>query len=45
MEFTLKYGWGHEDVVYDYLKMLDERLPFESRISLNLSPENQKPSE
>jgi hypothetical protein len=36
VEFTLKYGWGHEDVVYDYLKMLDGRLPFESRISLNL---------
>ena len=28
VEFCLKYGWPDEDVVYDFLKILDPRNPF-----------------
>ncbi len=36
IEFTLKYGWSHEDIAYDFLKLLDKRNPFKASISFNI---------
>jgi hypothetical protein len=37
IELTLKSnGWSHEEVVYDLVKLLDERNPFEGVISFNV---------
>lgn len=36
IELTLKLGWRHEEVVYDLLKLLDARNPFDFVVSLNL---------
>jgi len=36
LEITLKSGWTHEEIVYDFVKLLDGRNPFESVISLNV---------
>lgn len=36
IEFSLKYGWANEEIVYDFLKMLDKKNPFLASISLNI---------
>ena len=36
IEITLKAGWAHEEIVYDFVKLLDGRNPFTSVISLNV---------
>lgn len=36
IEFSLKYGWSNEEIVYDFLKLLDNKNPFDTSISLNL---------
>lgn len=36
IEFSLKYGWSHEEIVYDFLKLLDKKNPFKASISLNI---------
>ena len=36
IEFKLGYSWAHEGVVFDFLKMLDQRLPFGARFSFNV---------
>jgi len=36
IEFCLKYGWSDEEVVYDFLKLLDGRNPFKASISYNV---------
>jgi hypothetical protein len=36
VEFSLKMGWGDEEVVYDFLKLLDPRNPFTAAFSHNL---------
>jgi len=35
IEFTLKFGWSNEEIIYDFLKLLDSRNPFRTSISLN----------
>ena len=35
IEFTLKFGWSNEEIIYDFLKLLDTRNPFRTSISLN----------
>ncbi len=34
--FSLKYGWSHEEIVYDFLKLLDKKNPFKVSISFNI---------
>lgn len=36
IEFSLKYGWSNEEIVYDILKLLDKKNPFTVSISLNI---------
>lgn len=36
IEFTLKYGWNQEEIVYDFLKLLDKKNPFNISISYNI---------
>jgi hypothetical protein len=36
IEFSLKYSWSHEEVVYDFLKLMDSRNPFVVAISCNI---------
>lgn len=36
IEFTLKYGWSNEEIVYDFLKLLDKKNPFKVSISFNV---------
>jgi len=36
IEFQLKYGWAHEEIVYDFLKLLDGKNPFTTSISFNV---------
>jgi hypothetical protein len=36
IEFTLKYEWSHEEITYDFLKLLDKRNPFKISISFNV---------
>lgn len=36
IEFSLKYGWSDEEIVYDFLKLLDKMNPFKVSISLNV---------
>lgn len=36
VEFTLKYGWSNEEIVYDFLKLLDKKNPFNISISFNV---------
>lgn len=36
LEITLKSGWTHEEIVYDFVKLLDGRNPFRSVVSLNV---------
>lgn len=36
IEFSLKYGWSNEEIVYDFLKLLDEKNPFNASISFNV---------
>ena len=36
IEFSLKYGWSREELVYDFLKLLDKKNPFKVSISLNI---------
>ena len=36
IEFSLKYGWSNEEIIYDFLKLLDRKNPFKMAISLNI---------
>ena len=36
VEFSLKFGWSNEEIVYDFLKLLDGKNPFKTSISLNV---------
>lgn len=36
VEFSLKYGWSNEEIVYDFLKLVDKNNPFNTSISLNM---------
>lgn len=36
IEFSLKKGWCHEEIVYDFLKLIDRRNPFKAAFSHNL---------
>ena len=36
IEFSLKYGWSNEEIVYDFLKLLDKKNPFSVSISFNI---------
>lgn len=36
IEFSLKYGWSNEEIIYDFLKLLDRNNPFNTVISLNI---------
>ena len=36
IEFSLKYGWSHEEIVYDFLKLSDRKNPFKASISFNM---------
>jgi hypothetical protein len=36
VEFSLKYGWSNEEIVYDFLKLVDKNNPFSTSISLNM---------
>jgi len=36
IEFTLKYDWAQEEIVYDFLKLLDGKNPFTTSISFNM---------
>ncbi len=36
IEFTLKYGWNTEEIIFDFLKILDSKNPFKIGISYNL---------
>lgn len=36
IEFSLKYGWSHEEVVFDLLKLMDGKLPFQLSVSHNI---------
>ena len=36
IEFCLSYGWAHERVVFDLLKLLDRRNPFQITFSFNV---------
>lgn len=36
IEMTLKYGWSNEEVIYDFVKLLDKGNPFEVVYSLNV---------
>ena len=36
IELTLKYGWSDEEVIYDFMKLLDKKNPFSTAISLNV---------
>jgi len=36
IEMVLKFGWSHEEVVYDFLKLLDSRNPFDASFSFNV---------
>jgi len=36
VEFSLKNGWSEEEIVYDFLKLLDKNSPFKASISFNL---------
>jgi len=36
IEFSLKYGWSNEEIVYDFLKLLDKKNPFNASISFNV---------
>jgi len=36
IEFSLKYIWSHEEIVYDFLKLLDCNNPFKVSISFNI---------
>lgn len=36
IEFTLKFGWSQEEIIYDFLKLLDPENPFKTAISLNV---------
>ena len=36
IEFTSKYGFSSEDLIFDFMKLLDKNIPFEYVISFNL---------
>jgi hypothetical protein len=36
IEFSLKYGWSNEEIIYDFLKLLDKKNPFTASISFNI---------
>ena len=36
IEFSLKYGWSNEEIIYDFLKLLDKKNPFNASISFNI---------
>jgi hypothetical protein len=35
IEFMLRYGWCKEEIIFDFMKLLDKRNPFEFTISVN----------
>lgn len=36
VELTLKFGWSQEEIIYDFLKLLDPKNPFKTAISFNM---------
>jgi hypothetical protein len=42
IEVTLKDTWSHEELVFDYLKLLDKRIPFKTVFSFNVIIRKQK---
>ncbi len=36
IEFSLKYGWSKEEIVFDFLKLLDKKNPFKMSISYKM---------
>jgi len=36
IELTMEYGWTHEEIVYDFIKLMDARNPFKVAISYNV---------
>ncbi|MGY4686386.1 hypothetical protein [Petrotoga sp. DB-2] len=42
IEFTLKYGWSNEEIIYDFLKLLDKKNPFKVSISFNVIFQKRK---
>lgn len=36
VEFSVKYGWSNEEIVFDFLKLLHKENPFKTSISLNV---------
>jgi hypothetical protein len=36
VEFSLKHGWSNEEIVYDFLKLMDKNNSFNTSISLNM---------
>lgn len=36
IEFSLKYGWSNEEIIFDFLKLLDKKNPFKLSISFNI---------
>jgi hypothetical protein len=45
IEFTSKFGWSMEEIVYDFLKLLDNKNPFKSVFSYNLVLRNNRLSQ
>lgn len=35
IEITSKFGWGNEEIIYDFVKLLDNKNPFKKVISIN----------
>jgi len=36
IEFSLKYGWSNEEIIFDLLKLMDRKNPFKMVISFNV---------
>ncbi|HAN86588.1 MAG TPA: hypothetical protein DCQ13_02965 [Firmicutes bacterium] len=36
IELTMEYGWAHETIVYDFMKLMDSRNPFSAGVSYNV---------
>jgi len=36
IEFSLKYGWSHKEILFDFVKLLDKKNPFKASISFNI---------
>jgi len=44
IEITLKYGWNKEEIIYDFLKLLDSANPFKVVFSINVLVRKKNPS-